>query len=324
MKVRYLVWPLAILGGLLLARGIQILYLRSLPAERLMRTLSHLTDVRKQEGYQGKQAFVISLPEGSQIILLGNVLGNYESLRQILDELTRSSVLSLKGTLKKDHFLIMNGPFLGPTSTNGQVLETLAQLIEQNSQMVWYLRGPQDDLGKLQDLSLFSKGMSFLQARTVGAFYGTLPRALYLLAENLNELPVRIGPYGADSSQFDRIACYPVNNGPIQSVCHLNDLCYYSEGTLAGIIDSDDQKIDWATMKGLQHADSSWHLISSPSLEYTLRYGYSTSAYAVITMGKDLASSTLTYFYAPQGTKHFVQGESFPLKRGKEKETQVK
>lgn len=304
----------AILGmAYFLGRGLQTLYQRSLPAEKLMRRLGHLSLTRKKEGFQGKQAVVISLHQGSKVILVGDVFGNYESLMQIRNDLVNKGLLSQADRLTKGTYLILMGPFLGQTYTNGQVLEWLARMMNNNPDAVWFLRS-QDDAGeKIRDLSLFARALSFDQKRMLNAWYATLPLAVYLLAENLSEPPFRITPFGADSTIFDRIACRKVEGtGPVKALCKLNALCSYVEGSLTGTLDTDNRTIDWATMKGLQGSPTAWHLISCPSRDYMQLYGYNVSAYAVITMGKDIASSSITSYYAPSGSV-FDQGLSFLL-----------
>jgi hypothetical protein len=182
-----------------------------------------------------------------------------------------------------------------------------------NSESVWYLRGPQDTQESISPLSFFGKDLSFHHLKTIVAFLATLPSALYLLGANLSEPPVRIAPYTSEATMFDRIACHPIEKGPIKAICNLNPLCYYAEGVLSGTLDSDDQAIDWATMNGLQRSGNAWHLISSPSQTSVQRYGYEISAYAIITMGPDLVSSRISYYSAAQGTAEFAQSESYLL-----------
>lgn len=292
-----------------LSQGIQALYVRSLPGEKLIRTLSTLYRKRKNEGFQGKHAIVISLPQNSKLIVVGEVFGNFEALMQIRDDLITKGLLTQSGMLSKGTYLLLIGPFLGSTSLNGHVLEWIARMMKDNPDAAWFLRSQDDAREKIRDLPLFDRALTFDQRRKLNAWYATLPLAAYLLAENLSEPPLRITPFGSDSSIFDKIACRKiVTAGPIKALCKLNALCSYAEGPLAGTLDTDDKVIDWATMKGLQGSPGLWHLISCPSRDYMQRYGYNVSAYAVITLGKEISSSRITSYYASEETG-FLQGQ---------------
>lgn len=311
-ELRYLI-GLAFIGfGIyLMAKGLQELYEYFQPISRFMRRLEHLSVARKKEGHLGKQALVLSLPAGSQLVVIGHIHGNDQSLRSIRQDLVRRELLSSEGVLTSGTYMIINGSIFGPTAKNGEVLTALVELMEHNPQGMWLLRGALD---RQVPTSFWGSDTLYEHRRILEDFFTTLPLAIYLFADDLADRPLRISPYGPDSTMFERIACYPAQKvGPVKAICRINDLCSYHEGALSGTLDSDAKKITWDTMKGLQHTGSEWHLISSPSREYMQQYGYDISAYAVITLGHALASTTITWYYASQAAEEFVQGKRTSL-----------
>ncbi len=306
-----------LLGGLSILKGIHVLYIRSLPQEKLMRMLEDLTVRHKHQGYLGKEALVLSLSEGSQVVIMGSIKGNGDSFNLIVQGLQKAGILSESLELKPQTYLILNGNALGAVTSNGEILMTIVQLMSRNPQRMWYLRGPEESMDTLAShfRTFFGSRISSPQLKTIQQFMATLPVGIYLFAQDLQENPLRIAPYDVESTVFDRIACTAVDDrGPVRAVCRLNELCYYNEGDLAGIIDSNDESINWTSMKGLEQADSSWHLISGPTLELSKRYGYDISAYALIDMGKSLATSLLTLYYATKGAEEFVPGTRYHIK----------
>ncbi len=304
------IFILALLGyGLF--RGIQTLRKKRTPQARLLQTLSRLTAARKNAGYLGKQALVLSLPSESQLILIGGLQGNSKSLERILSELQRTKLLSGQ-LLEQNTFLVFNGNCLGSTRYNGEVLTAIGKLMHANPQRVWFLRGPQEEADTAILTHLFGKAVTDVQRKGVQAFLSTLPLGIYLFATDLDEKPIRISPYDKEAGVFQRIACKQVKDKePVKAICSLRSLCSYHEGDVSGEINSDDQEIDWTTMKGFQRSESGWHLISSPPKEYELRYGYDITSYAVIKVGPTLAQSSLT-FYRTEGDA-FVVGGSFNI-----------
>ena len=303
-------------GGYILFKGIEYVYKRSFPQEKLMRTLEAFTHARREQGYLGKQALVLSLAEGSRVVLVGSVQGNDESLKLIVRGLQQAGLLSKAGELAPNTYLILNGDMLGATSSNGTVLETIVQLMSRNPERIWYLRGPEENVDTLSShfASFFGAQVSSSHLAKIQAFIATLPLGIYLFSQDLKEDPLRLSAYEVDSGLFDRIACSAVaKKEPIRALCRLNDLCYYNEGALLGTIDGDDEGIDWVSMKGLERSDSSWHLISSPTVENRQRYGYDISAYAVFDIGKSLATSFLTLYHTNKGSEEFVQGVRYQI-----------
>ena len=134
---------IAIIGfGLFL--GVQTLRRKYTPQERLIATLESIAAARRNSGFLGRHALVVSLPVGSQLILIGGVHGNSVSLQNILAELAKKNLLVSDFTLAPNTYLVFNGNCLDLTPFNGEVLTSIAQLMHTNPQRVWYLRVPRE------------------------------------------------------------------------------------------------------------------------------------------------------------------------------------
>ncbi len=82
----------------------------------------------------------------------------------------------------------------------------------------------------------------------------------------------------------------------IRALCTVDAQCSYPEGELTGSIESSPDALDWETMHGMQHSDSTFNLISYPDERISKRYGYDVTAYAVLKVAAPLSESVLTLY----------------------------
>lgn len=245
-------------------------------------------------------ALVLQLPPGSTCLLVSNIRGEVASFNRILASWKQRSLID-------QSFIIFNGNIIGNAPGQQELLKSITDLMKERPGHVFYIKGPIEDREGWLNTPLSS------YRTIIRTFFNGRPLGIYLLGQD-DKIPLRISYFGADSTAFSSLACQAVHKGYVQAQCTLDDLCSFSQGPVAGYIVGDETGIDWQTMLGLQYTEpATWHIVSSPTREFKEKYRFFNDAYAVFTMGKTLATSTITYYHTTKDQDTFVQGATYQL-----------
>lgn len=258
-----------------------------------------LAQNRQREGFYGRHALVLQAAQASTYVLMGAINGNNASYQLILDELKKKKIVAEDlAIIAPDTSIIINGP-LGNEAPI-ELLGDLCKLMEKNPLRLFVVRGDYEDkeqwvkekLGKIiEKIDPYTDSWR-IKMRT---FFNSLPLALYLYPWGTDELPVRISWDGDEEDTG--LACRLVEHKqPIKAICSVGDSCSIAEPPLGVQIMGSPEGVAWETMNGLQYARSEpplWHFLSNPTSGLEQKTWLAYDAYALLTMGKTLESSTI-------------------------------
>lgn len=146
------------------------------PEDKFRSVLQHIIVVNKSNTDVHLDAATVKA--GQQVLVVGDIHGNTDALKNILDDMTRCGHMSSDGTLKKDKRLI----FLGDNSSRGDgigVWSMLGQLVQKNPNRVTLVRGNMDTA---LESEVASKG--WRMKSDVNRMLDSLPHGMLLGAAN--------------------------------------------------------------------------------------------------------------------------------------------
>ncbi len=255
---------------------------------------------------QERTALVLQLPPQSRCLLVSNIQGESNSLNRILQQWRHMGMLKDYTIKDPTTYLIFNGNCIGPASGNQEVLNSIATLMQRNPSQVFYIQGPHESkewwLNKID-----------MPSTILRAFFNSLPLGLYIFTQE-DTLPLRISYEGSEATTFDKISCRSIQEGSIKAHCTLGELCSFAQREIAYYLVGEENGIDWSTMQGLQITNTTWHIISSPTLQYKEKYRFFNDAFALLTIGNTLSECSITSYHTTfSAPDTFIEGKVFHL-----------
>lgn len=262
----------------------------------------------------GYYAATVTATQGTQCIVISDLNGNFHSLVRILQELHTRKVIDNNFKLIHPHlYFIINGNGIGPSAYALQTLELLLRLLQANPTTCIYTTGYYEEKKR------WAEG-PFRQA--LDAVFTPRKQALPLL-ENLfnalfaatyistpdSETSLRISYLGNENRQLKGDVCS--RKVPVQTItpCLLTQKEQSQEpvSVLVTAPKSSDLTQDIPVLNFKQDKNRAhWSFTSSASMQYRMKYRYFYDAFAVITIGKTINSSTITLYNRDvRENKHF-------------------
>ncbi len=275
-------------------------------------------------------AAMLTVPTGTQLIVLGDINGNYHSLVRILQELYSKKVLDNQFKLTaSNYYFVINGNGIGSSAYALQTLELLLHLLQANPNACIYSTGP------FEEKKRWTKG-AFRQS--LDATFRPQKQVLTLLENLFNSLfaalyvstpesktSLRISYLGNENKELKSDRCsrkVPLNKVTpcliTQKGPTLQPVSVMITAPKSTILSQDFTGLYFGQEKDKAH----WSFTSSASMQYRMKFRYFYDAFTIITIGNSINTSAITLYnrdvrydkqfkYNP--TRNLYTGKTLPI-----------
>lgn len=302
--------------------------------------LESLIATREVKHYKDQFICKLTATANSKFVLFGNVQGSFHSLVRCLAKLTELGIISrdLK-IITPEYFIIFVGDVIDRSPFTMDTLSAVCKLLALNPDNVVYMRGNHESNNYWQEHTLktelqiraahLSKSTIPL-ADEVNKFFGTLPIAIYITANDGSPDVIRISDAGRSQNEMLNEQTYApfltTKSSGNYSCFNLKDKIESSTADTVNvkvIFKGEKKRETYQPHDGLRllppdMGSVAWTVLSCPNMVYQKAIKFFHDAFVVITPAKELDDWSITLYNRDVRTKEPFKATTFALLSGKE------
>lgn len=277
----------------------------------------------------GKDSFIhIKANEKTKVYVFGDIHAALHSLVRDLRELAKRGVLSEELVVKdKDSFIIFNGDLIDRASYSIDTLIVVALLMQKNPDNVIYVAGEHERDAHWKDYSLKRELTSRARIYSeqsipfygeLTSFFATLPEAVYVSGQSDTQEAMRISFFNANElsfkeKQLSRNFLTQPEPVKIYEARKLHTLDSHVDVRVA--ITTQDWHYDNRIKNGIgildqMHGETSWALLSSPTLVHKTFLDFHEDAFAQVTMHPSVTNASITNIHRHGGSANKFEADA--------------
>ena len=298
-------------------------------AAHVQTLLKNITAERTK--YNGRFIMHLVCKPESKIYIWGELHGAFHSLVRDLNWLMEKKVITKElKIVDPDTYFVFNGDAIDRSPNNIEALITIISLMQQNTNQVFYLRGPHEDHGYWTNFDLkielkiraahISHDIIPLE-KELNSFFDTLPLALYVSLPNEMTF-IRISQSDRENNEIKEASLAPFlkATGQKEGISFF-DLRTIKKGDdkampeILVIIKSENWQKEFRAHNGLGLIDqdqgsTAWAVFSSPTQAHQEYLDFKYDAFTRIDIKNPLIRSNITSYYHACNDPHVLFQES--------------